>query len=169
MSMPSFLVLHFFFQKCWSWYQSQVPKKDKAHLFIFPWENGRTEFVRIGICQSPFFATFWRNWKLSESEIVKIGICQIWKLSKLEFVRIGIYQNQKLSESELVRIGICQIWNLTEFEIVRIGNWQIFKTGQIKSWAYLFLYNFWWYLTSSLDWSIKSTLHSILGPKCDNC
>ena len=53
--------------------------------------NGRTEFVRIGMCQNPFLPLFeeigicW-NQKLSELEIVRTGICQNWKLLESEFV-----------------------------------------------------------------------------------
>ena len=57
----------------------------KPTVLVF-WKFGRTEFVRLWICQNPIFAPFSQNWKLSESEIVKIGNCQN---QKLEFVRIS--------------------------------------------------------------------------------
>ena len=48
--------------------------------------HGRTDFVKIGICQNPFLSLYEeignsQNRKLSELEIVRIGICQNWKLS----------------------------------------------------------------------------------------
>ena len=60
--------------------------------------GGRTEFVKIGICQNPVFATFWRNWKLSESEFVRIGNCH----------------NRNYDQFQ---IGNCQNWNWSEFRL----------------------------------------------------
>ena len=48
--------------------------------------HGRTDFVKIGICQNPFLSLY-----------EEIGNSQIRKLSELEIVRIGICQNWKLS------------------------------------------------------------------------
>ena len=103
------------------------------------WINGITEFIRIGICQNPFFDTFLRNWKLSELEFVWIGFCQNRNLSELVIVRVGICQNPNLSESEFVTIGICQNPNLSELEFVRIGICQnLMKLGTLNLGARVF-------------------------------